>query len=133
MKYFTELELGIKNVSTEIKENMYALVDNILDPLREKFGIIIVNSGYRSELHNEEIGGAKNSQHTKGEATDITFKNCDINKAFEYVKNNFTFDQLIFEDRGGVKWLHISYSRVKNRKEVLLANKVNGKWIYKRG
>ena len=112
---------------------MYALVNNILDPLREKVGVIIVSSGYRSESYNKQIGGAKNSQHVKGEAVDIVFKNYDINKAFEYVKKNFTFDQLIFEDRGGVKWLHISYSRGKNRKEVLLANKVNGKWIYKRG
>ena len=132
MKHFTEIELGMKNVSSEIKENMYALVNNILDPLREKTGIIIVSSGYRSESHNKQIGGAKNSQHVKGEAVDIVFKNYDINKAFEYLKKNFTFDQLIFEDRGGVKWLHISYSMVKNRKQVLLANKVNGKWIYKR-
>ena len=133
MKHFTDIELGMKNVSSEIKENMYALVNNILDPLREKVGVIIVSSGYRSESYNKQIGGAKNSQHVKGEAVDIVFKNYDINKAFEYVKKNFTFDQLIFENRGGVKWLHISYSRVKNRKEVLIANKVNGKWIYKRG
>ena len=132
MKHFTDIELGMKNVSSEIKENMYALVNNILEPLREKVGVIIVSSGYRSESHNNQIGGAKNSQHVKGEAVDIVFKNYEIDKAFEYVKKNFTFDQLIFEDRGGDKWLHISYSRVKNRKEVLLANKVNGKWIYKR-
>ena len=73
MKHFTEIELGMKNVSSEIKENMYALVNNILDPLREKTGIIIVSSGYRSESYNKQIGGAKNSQHVKGEAVDIVF------------------------------------------------------------
>ena len=60
MKHFTEIELGMKNVSSEIKENMYALVNNILDPLREKVGVIIVSSGYRSESYNKQIGGAKN-------------------------------------------------------------------------
>jgi uncharacterized protein YcbK (DUF882 family) len=39
--------------------------------LREKVGRIKVNSGYRTPEDNKQVGGAKNSQHTKGEAVEI--------------------------------------------------------------
>jgi uncharacterized protein YcbK (DUF882 family) len=32
---------------------------------------IIINSGYRSELHNKEVGGAVDSPHLRGMALDI--------------------------------------------------------------
>lgn len=32
---------------------------------------VIINSAYRCEKHNEEIGGAKNSNHLKGIAFDV--------------------------------------------------------------
>jgi len=35
---------------------------------------IIVTSGYRSETHNNRIGGKKNSQHLLGKAADIQIK-----------------------------------------------------------
>lgn len=36
--------------------------------------IILVNSGYRSTAHNKSVGGATNSNHTKGLAADIKVK-----------------------------------------------------------
>ena len=48
----------------EAKKNVVALVQAILDPVREKLGsAITVNSGYRCELHNARVGGVRNSQH----------------------------------------------------------------------
>jgi GH25 family lysozyme M1 (1,4-beta-N-acetylmuramidase)/peptidoglycan hydrolase-like protein with peptidoglycan-binding domain len=38
---------------------------------RDKFGVTTINSGYRDKKYNESIGGAPNSQHVKGKATDI--------------------------------------------------------------
>ena len=35
---------------------------------------ITINSGYRSPNHNKRVGGAKNSQHVKGNAADIVIK-----------------------------------------------------------
>jgi uncharacterized protein YcbK (DUF882 family) len=32
---------------------------------------IIINSGWRTEEHNKEVGGAKNSMHLKGLAADV--------------------------------------------------------------
>ena len=54
MKHFTEIELGMKNVSSEIKENMYALVNNILDPLREKTGIIAAGT-IQSKISSQQF------------------------------------------------------------------------------
>ena len=36
---------------------------------------IIINSGYRCEVHNKNVGGAKNSLHLKGKAVDIKARN----------------------------------------------------------
>lgn len=82
MKYFTIAELtksltairrNIDNTpSEEIRRSLTALVDNILDPLREAYGKpIIVTSGYRCDKLNKAVKGAASSQHVKGEAADI--------------------------------------------------------------
>ena len=54
------------------RSNEVALVDNLLDQVRDVFGHEIkVNSGYRCPRHNAKVGGVKNSQHLTGEAADI--------------------------------------------------------------
>lgn len=132
MKYFSLKELikstiaiarGIINVPKKNEEaNLIALVDNVLDPLREAYGKpIIVTSGYRSEQLNRMIGGAKTSQHVKGQAVDIRSveDNYEENKKlFDLiVELNLPFDQLI--DEYNYDWVHVSYSKDKNRKQLL--------------
>jgi len=89
MKYFTINELcasatasrlGIQNIPTEeIKTNLIALVDNVLDPLRTEYGKpIIVSSGFRCNMLNLAIGGSKTSQHMKGQAADIYCTNASL-------------------------------------------------------
>lgn len=83
MKHFTLQELtrsatarrlGIDNTPPdEAVKNLTALVDNVLDPLREAWGSPIhVNSGYRCPALNRAVNGAPHSQHMRGEAADIT-------------------------------------------------------------
>lgn len=44
----------------------------LLEELRQRVGKpLIINSGYRCEVHNRNVGGAKGSQHVKGTAADI--------------------------------------------------------------
>jgi uncharacterized protein YcbK (DUF882 family) len=85
MKYFTIDELIASNVAKnnninnipnqQEKNNLIALVDNILDPLREAYGKpIIVTSGYRCEKLNNLVKGSKTSQHRLGQAADIRSK-----------------------------------------------------------
>lgn len=65
---------GIDNYpSPEIIENLRALCADILEPLRNAISRpITVSSGYRCKLLNHRVGGAKNSDHVRGLAADIT-------------------------------------------------------------
>lgn len=130
MKHFTLAELtysataqthGIANIPNPASiANLNALVDNILDPLRSAWGKpIVVNSGYRCVTLNCAVGGSPRSQHTKGEAADITAGSASENRQlFNLVQElGLPFDQLI--DEANYKWLHISYSRARNRSQVL--------------
>lgn len=65
---------GIINAITtaEVRENIRALVLEVLQPLRDGWGQPLhVNSGYRCPQLNAAVGGVPTSQHTKGEAADI--------------------------------------------------------------
>lgn len=129
MKYFTLKELtrsvtaknkGIDNTPGEVeKNNLIALVENVLDPLREAWGQpIIITSGYRCPALNRAVGGAAASQHVKGEAADIRTVSDTVedNKAlYELIKIlNLPIDQCINEY--GYDWIHVSYSPRNRRK-----------------
>lgn len=136
MKYFSFNEFersetayrhGIDNRMPEsARERVAALVDNVLDPLREAWGKpITVTSGYRCPALNRAVGGAATSQHLKGEAADITTGNyVDNARLFQMILDRgLQFDQLIFE-RGSVKtgpaWIHISYKPDgHNRRQII--------------
>jgi uncharacterized protein YcbK (DUF882 family) len=46
-----------------------------LQVIRNYFGkAVTINSGYRCQKHNKNVGGAKNSRHTQGMAADIVVK-----------------------------------------------------------
>lgn len=109
--------------------NAILICEKVFEPLRRYVGKPIrVNSGFRSFAVNKRIGGSKTSQHMKGEAMDL-----DIDaEAFIYIKNNLDFDQLIWEfgNDDEPQWVHVSYSKVRNKKQVLKAKKVAGKTVY---
>ena len=143
MKYFTIAELtksltairrNIDNTpSEEIRRSLTALVDNILDPLREAYGKpIIVTSGYRCDKLNKAVKGAASSQHVKGEAADIrTLQDtpAENKKLFDLIiQLKLPFDQLINEYN--YDWVHVSFGpRMRGQK--LRAVRVNGKTVYK--
>lgn len=129
-KYFTLQELtrsptavakGIDNTPPpDIKVKLNALMNNLLDPVREMWGKpIIVNSGFRCPVLNRAVGGMPTSQHTKGEAADITTGNREDNRRLfdMIISSGIGFDQLI--DEKGYSWLHLSYRAGNNRRNVL--------------
>jgi len=124
LKELTKTSIGLLNTPGKFElENLKYLVENILDPLRDMINEpIIINSGYRSPMVNKSIGGVPSSQHVKGEAADIE---CSDNaKLFNLIKNNFLFDQLIWEkgDNKQPSWVHVSLKKTGNRKEILHFN-----------
>jgi hypothetical protein len=123
---------GIHNEpNQEQKENLQALIENVLQPAREALGIIIVTSGFRNARVNAAVNGSRSSQHMKGEAADCVHK--DNAALFHWIKDNVEFDQLIWEfgtDKNP-DWVHVSYeSSGKQRKQILKAIRVNGKTSY---
>ena len=130
MKYFTIEELCKSTTATRLKidnrcdsgiaANLTALVDNVLDPLREWYGKpVSVNSGYRCPTLNKAVGGSATSQHMSGQAADIDTGDRQQNKLlFEYIRKNLLFDQLI--DESNFAWVHVSYrADGKNRNQIL--------------
>ena len=129
MKYFGMEEFRCKccgsTGSPQAVANIEALVENVLDPAREKLGApIVVNSGYRCPRHNAAVGGVTNSQHMKGEAADIVPVNSeklkvksDLERLKQIIIDNGRYDQLI--DYG--TFLHVSWKRNGgNRKQKLI-------------
>jgi len=120
----TAIRLGIDNRPTPaVSANLKLVAAKVFDPMREALGKPIrVSSGYRSPAVNKKIGGAKNSQHTTGEALDLQgmegLKNSEI---FKYIKTNLDFDQLIWEYGTTTEpaWVHVSYKKTGNRKQIL--------------
>ena len=111
-------------------ENMELLAEKVFEPLREWVGCPIrVNSMFRSEKLNTALKGSKTSSHLKGQAMDITSMACEKEDCksnldmFHWIKDNLDFDQLIWEFGSEPKWLHVSYNKDKNRKQVLVTKK----------
>ena len=127
---------GIDNTPVEGHlENAKALFENVVQPVRDNFGVTVINSGYRSGDLNYAIGGSNTSQHCKGQAVDIECPGTPNYDVAKWIEENLDFDQLILEfytpgipDSG---WVHVSYKSEDNRKGVLTAMKENGKTIYK--
>jgi hypothetical protein len=101
---------------------MKLVAERCFQPVREWYGKPInINSFYRSSLLNQAIRGAKNSQHVKGEAIDISAGSSTENKKlFDWLKDNVEFDQLINEY--GYRWIHISYKISDNRNMIFNIN-----------
>lgn len=92
-------------------ERLRSLCRIVLEPLRRRFGVIRITSGYRCPRLNAIVGGAAASQHLKGEAADIHVSGkAQGEKMFAYIRDNLDFDQLLFERRAksGAYWLHVS-------------------------
>lgn len=118
---------GIKDEKKgeHIRENLLLLCQMYLEPLRDHFGPIIVNSGYRSKVVNAAVGGAKNSYHLLGKAADIKCRNFQEmvlmasyllywNK--NYVLNINTLAELIMYERGKSYWIHLAMKKDGNDK-----------------
>lgn len=122
-----DAEMGIPpgGMMGGVPENVKALVENVLDPLREKYGKPIkVNSGYRCPKHNLAVGGATQSQHMKGEAADIApvglqvtaYGLKELERLVEIIKQNGKWDQMIVYPT----FVHVSWKRFgPNRKQTL--------------
>ena len=128
----TAVRAQIDNLPTpEHLANIKAVATEVLDAIKDQVDFKI-NSFYRSRALNSFVKGALHSQHLKGEAVDIDSR--DNARLWQEIKHLYNtkqidFDQLIWEfgDDNAPDWIHISYSRKKNRRQVLRAVKAPNK------
>ena len=119
----TASKLGIKNIPTDAQtlDNMFYLIVECLQPIREKIGKpMIITSGYRCLDLNRKLQSKDTSQHARGQAVDFVIKGMSVTDVVKFIRNcGVTFDQLIEEHGKDSTWVHISYVHGLNRKEVL--------------
>lgn len=129
MRYFKMEEFKCRccgQLPPQARENIEALVDNVLDPAREAYGgPIYVNSGYWCPRHNAEVGGVARSQHLVGEAADVVpiengkLKIENLQRLARIIVENGRFDQLIIYPT----FIHVSWKRVGiNRHRIITRN-----------
>lgn len=136
MKYFTIAELvrsgialqqGIVNhpyihEENQVYDNLLELVNNLLDPIRDRFATpIIITSGYRCRQLNALVGGAENSQHRIGKAVNFYFSGFtakEMAQAFYEIAEEFDYDQLIYYKTRHI--IHISYNGLENRHQAFI-------------
>ena len=118
MKHFTMEELtrsdtararGIDNTPlVEHRRNLIDMVDELIDPLRERWAVVCaderlgspqlrVTSGYRSQALNEAVGGAATSAHLLGYALDLVPVNGAMRRS------------------GTPAWVHVGYRNAAGR------------------
>lgn len=129
---YTAVRKGIDNTPPPfIVDRLKLLCERVLEPIRDHYGMVHINSGYRCLALNEAVGGVASSSHLKGEAADIEIPdvaNEDLGNWIE--KNLIEWDQLIYEYTDPPRapnvqkdphagWIHVSYTTGHNRKMVL--------------
>ena len=78
----------------DVLENVKLLAIQ-LQKIRDYVGKPIrINSAYRSEAHNEAIGGVKTSQHILGKAADITIDTFTPDEVVSIIENMLTNEML---------------------------------------
>ena len=130
---------GIYNYPTPAHQvSLRSLCTNVLQPVRDHFKrVVSVSSGYRSEELCLAIGSKITSQHAKGQAADFEIYGLSNKELADWINENLDYDQLILEywreEDPNSGWVHCSYNRIGNRKQVLTAVKEKGKTVYKKG
>lgn len=124
------VERGIDNSipNETVKKSVKALVDTVLQPLRDALGVtVIINSGYRCQELNELVGGVETSQHRKGEAGDTRSPFCSpLEIARKAVELELPFDQLILYPT----FVHLSHKlKGKQRGQILYNSRYTGEKI----
>lgn len=112
--------------------NLKMLAVNVVEPMRAQYSNAFLTNTWRPA----GIGSAT-SQHPKGMACDIQFRNVSKKDYFtiaQWFRDNLVYDQLLLEYKttgSGLPWIHVSFNKDSNRKQVLtlLNNKTYGQGL----
>lgn len=83
----------------------------VLEPIRERFGKpLVVESGYRSRIHNRRVHGAPRSRHVMGDGFDIRpVSPSDLGALVKLVETMITEGSLPHLGGFGIyrRWIHV--------------------------
>lgn len=131
--------LGIDNTPTSEAEweSLEQLAINILQPLRDKFGAIKINSCYRSRALNKAIGGSETSNHSLARAADIEAVDPNVSnmELLTYIYDNLPFYELIAEklDKNDPRagWVHVAYNGTRRESGLKILRNGKGEKVEK--
>lgn len=107
----------------EIVCNLRDLCYNILEPLKQMYPSMVINSGFRH--------GSAKSQHERGQAADVAIPSVSSNGAAAWpiaqniAGSNLPYDQFIFEQNRTI-WFHLSYDRSRGSQRRMVMTKPRG-------
>ena len=108
-EHFAENEFTCKHCGKGAEKINPRLIE-LLEKLRYEIGgyPLYINSGYRCETHNKNVGGAANSQHVKGNAADIACPKQLSFGEFKWYVDQLPFDGIGIYERGENEgWIHV--------------------------
>jgi len=120
-EHFTLAEMTITGVNASNipdewhARNLVVLCEMVLEPWRDHVGPLRVTSGFRSPDVNLAVGGARGSQHLRGEAADVKPLTFSISEAWHDLISGsaraIPVDQAVCYIRSrGAGWIHVSCS-----------------------
>lgn len=114
IKSATAIRLGIDNTpSNDHIDAMTELCENVLQKVRDHFGRVDVNSGFRCLLLNRALRSNDTSQHLMGEAGDIEVGGVSNYDLACWIRDNCEFDKVILEfytsGDPSSGWVHVSF------------------------
>jgi len=132
---------GIINIPNDRREmalvlrNARALARNVLQPIRDEFGVMKITSWFRCPILNKAIGGTDKSQHLLGEAADFVTPDAYIADVFFWLANidklaELKIDQVISESRKGGTLIHASHKRKGLNRRCALISPMRGNYTY---
>ena len=124
---FTKSETAQRlNINNSLPHNgedlkIKALVVYLLQKLRNRFGRMTINSGYRCPALNAAVGGVPTSRHLTANAADVVFNDAKLSDVWHYLSDNpdnLKWRQVIwYKSRN---FIHFDYSDGDNKMEMIV-------------
>lgn len=119
----TATAIGIDNTLPDDLAVNAARTAQTLECVEALVGPVKINSWYRCDALNQQVGGSRTSAHMSALAVDFEPVNYSLPVAFERLKaSTIPYDQLIIErTKSGAAWIHLGLSLAAPRRQALSA------------
>lgn len=109
----SDLQAKNREEAEQYKAALTALATTLLQPVRDRWGALRINSAFRGRSVNQKVGGAKASQHLIGEAVDFVplSEGVTLEEVFDWIRkeSGLPFGQVIHECPSATsRWIHLS-------------------------